>query len=102
MTENYIRNNFDSIIENANAVEKRLFDSVDMEELIAENKQNLSLCEKYGENVILIDNEYKNIDRFKQADTIGELCDLFILKNPKPQEKNKKYFLENYKKGVDK
>ena len=59
MTENYIRNNFDSIIENANAVEKRLFDSVDMEELIAENKQNLSLCEKYGENVILINNEYK-------------------------------------------
>ena len=59
MTENYIRNNFDSIIDNANAVEKRLFDSVDMEELIAENKQNLSLCEKYGENVILINNEYK-------------------------------------------
>ena len=59
MTEKYIRNNFDSIIDNANAVEKRLFDSVDMEELIAENKQNLSLCEKYGENVILINNEYK-------------------------------------------
>lgn len=59
MTENYIRNNFDSIVKNADAVEKRLFDSVDMEELIAENKQNLSLCEKYGENVILINNEYK-------------------------------------------
>ena len=59
MTENYIRNNFDSIIENANAIEKRLFDSVDMEELIAENKRNLSLCEENGENVILIDNEYK-------------------------------------------
>ena len=59
MTENYIRNNFDSIIDNADAVEKRLFDYVDMEELIAENKQNLSLCEKYGENVILINNEYK-------------------------------------------
>lgn len=59
MTEKYIRNNFGSITENANAVEKRLFDSADMEELIAENKQNLSLCEKYGENVILIDNEYK-------------------------------------------
>ena len=59
LTENYIRNNFDSIIDNADAVEKRLFDYVDMEELIAENKQNLSLCEKYGENVILINNEYK-------------------------------------------
>jgi hypothetical protein len=59
MTENYIRNNFDSIIDNANAIEKRLFDSVDMEEFIAENRRNLSLYEKYGENVILIDNEYK-------------------------------------------
>jgi hypothetical protein len=59
MTENYIRNNFSSIIKNANAIEKRLFDSADMEELIAENKQNLSLCEENGENVILIDNEYK-------------------------------------------
>ena len=59
MTENYIRNNFDSIVKYANAVEKRLFDSVDMEEFIAENKLNLSLCEKYGENVILIDDEYK-------------------------------------------
>ena len=59
MTENYIRNNFDSIVKNANAIEKRLFDSADMEEFIAENKRNLSLCEEYGENVILIDNEYK-------------------------------------------
>ena len=58
MTEKYIRNNFDSIVKNANAVEKRLFDYVDMEELIAENKRNLSLCEK-GTNCVLIDNEYK-------------------------------------------
>ncbi len=59
MTENYIRNNFESIIENENAIEKRLFDFVDMEELAAENKLNLSLCEENGENIILIDNEYK-------------------------------------------
>lgn len=59
MTENYIRNNFESIIKNANAIEKRLFDFVDMEELVAENKLNLSLCEENGENIILIDNEYK-------------------------------------------
>ena len=59
MTENYIRNNFDDIVNHADTIENRLFDSVDMEEFIAENKQNLSLCEKYGENVILIDNEYK-------------------------------------------
>ncbi len=59
MTENYIRNNFDDIINHADTIENRLFDSVDIEELIAENRRNLSLCEKYGENVILIDNEYK-------------------------------------------
>ena len=59
MTENYIRNNFDSIIDNANAVEKRLFDSVDMEEFLAENLLNIHLCEKFGENCVLIDNEYK-------------------------------------------
>ena len=59
MTENYIRNNFDDIINHADIIEKRLFDSVDAEEFIAENRRNLSLCEENGENVILIDNEYK-------------------------------------------
>ncbi len=59
MTENYIRNNFGSIIENGNAIEKRLYDSVDMEELIAENKRNLLLCKEYGTDCIVIDNEYK-------------------------------------------
>ena len=59
MTENYIRNHFDDIINHADTIEKRLEASVDVEELIAENRQNLSLCEENGENVILIDNEYK-------------------------------------------
>ena len=58
MTENYIRNNFDNIVNYADTIEKRLFDSVDMEELIRENRRNLSLCEK-GTNCVLIDNEYK-------------------------------------------
>ena len=58
MTENYIRNNFDDIVNHADTIENRLFDSVDMEEFIAENKQNLSLCEE-GTNCVLIDNEYK-------------------------------------------
>ena len=58
MTENYIRNNFDDIINHADTIEKRLEASVDVEELIAENKRNLSLCEK-GTNCVLIDNEYK-------------------------------------------
>ena len=59
MTENYIRNNFDDIINHADTIEKRLDASVDAEEFIAENRRNLSLCEENGENVILIDNEYK-------------------------------------------
>ena len=59
MTENYIRNNFDSITKNANAVEKRLDDSLDMEELIRENIKNIRLCKEFGENCVLIDNEYK-------------------------------------------
>ena len=58
MTENYIRNNSDDIIKHADAIEKRLCDSVDMEELIGENRQNLSLCEK-GTNCVVIDKEYK-------------------------------------------
>ena len=58
MTENYIRNNFDNIVNYADTIEKRLFDSVDMEELIRENRRNLSLCEK-GTNCVVIDKEYK-------------------------------------------
>ena len=58
MTENYIRNNSDDIIKHADAIEKRLCDSVDMEELIWENRRNLSLCEK-GTNCVVIDKEYK-------------------------------------------
>ena len=58
MTEIYIRNNFDNIVNYADTIEKRLFDSVDMEELIRENRRNLSLCEK-GTNCVVIDKEYK-------------------------------------------
>ena len=58
MTENYIRNNSDYIIKHADAIEKRLFDSVDMEELIRENRRNLSLCEE-GTNCVGIEKEYK-------------------------------------------
>ena len=59
MTESYIRNNFGKVLENANAIEKRLFDSLDMEEFIKENLKNIRLCKEFGENCVLIDNEYK-------------------------------------------
>ena len=59
MTENYIRNNLDDIINHADTIEKRLEASVDVEELIAENRRNLSLCEENGVSCIIIDDEYK-------------------------------------------
>ena len=59
MTEDYIRNHFGDIQKHANAVEKGLCDSVDMNELIAENRKNRLLCEKYGTNCVLIEKEYK-------------------------------------------
>lgn len=59
ITENYIRGNFDKVLENANAIEKRLFDSLDMDEFIEENLKNIRLCEEFGENCVIIDNEYK-------------------------------------------
>ena len=59
MTENYIRGNFDKVLENANAIEKRLDGSFDMKEFIEENLKNIRLCEEFGENCVLIDNEYK-------------------------------------------
>ena len=58
MTENYIRNNFDYIVNYADTIEKRLCDSVDMEELIRENEQNLSLCEE-STKCVGIDKENK-------------------------------------------
>ena len=59
MTENYIRGNFGKVLGNANAIEKRLDDSLDIEEFIEENFKNIHFCEKFGENYVLIDNEYK-------------------------------------------
>ena len=59
MTEDYIRRNSGSIIEKADVIEKRLFDSVEIEELIAENKKNLALCRENKTSCLIIDNEYK-------------------------------------------
>lgn len=59
MTENYIRNHFGEILEHANVIEKRLCDSVKIDELIAENGRNLVLCKKHGTNCVLIDKKYK-------------------------------------------
>lgn len=60
MTEDYIRNHFDLIKSNANAIEKRVDDSaLCKEELIKENLHNLEEVKKYALPYVLIDGEYK-------------------------------------------
>ena len=59
-SENYIRNNFETIKACASVIEQRLDDSdLSMEELIAENAENLRLCQEYGEQYILADRCYE-------------------------------------------
>ncbi len=57
MTENYIQSNFADIIGYENVIERRL-ESVSKDALIAENKRNASLCERYGLESIIIDKNY--------------------------------------------
>ena len=59
MTENYIRNNFHEIIKHENIIEKRLTNDFTIEEAINDNAKMLFLAQKYNQNYILIDDEYK-------------------------------------------
>ena len=58
MTKNYIEKHFDSIVKNANVVECRLESELNKDNLIAENLQNLALCQKHKLPYILSDEEY--------------------------------------------
>lgn len=59
MTERYIRNHFDDIKNYACVIEKRLDDSdLSIDGLIEDNMQILKNTEKYGADIILIDEEY--------------------------------------------
>lgn len=57
-SESYIRNNYDTIMSNANVIENRLDDDYQRELMIADNKQVLNECEKYECRYILIDKDY--------------------------------------------
>lgn len=58
-SEKYILNNFDKIMENANAIEKRIDDGYCTKELlIKENIENLKQCKENNCRYVLIDNEY--------------------------------------------
>ena len=60
MTETYIRSHFCRIKAHANAVEQRLDDSgLEMDALIAENKENLRRCREQCCDYILIDGDYR-------------------------------------------
>ena len=60
MTEEYIRNNYQDIINYENIIEQRKQqESIDIENLIEENKYNLNMCEKYENRYILISDKYE-------------------------------------------
>ena len=59
MTEEYIKNNYQDIINYENIIEQRKQqESIDIENLIEENKYNLNMCEKYKNRYILINDKY--------------------------------------------
>ncbi|MGN1003125.1 MAG: adenylate kinase [Oscillospiraceae bacterium] len=60
MSEAYIRAHFEDIKGHACAIENRLDDTwFTLETALAENAENLALCQKYGCEYILIDGEYR-------------------------------------------
>ena len=60
MSEEYIRNNFESIKQYANVIEQRLDDSgYTMESLLTENAEVLKQCKRYKVDYLMIDKEYK-------------------------------------------
>lgn len=60
MTPKYIRNHFDDIRKYASVIEDRLDDSWYNETtFVEENARNLDMCQMYGYDYILIDDEYQ-------------------------------------------
>lgn len=60
MSENYIRNHFDDIKKYASIIENRMDDEYcTLKTVLNDNAETLSLCQKYGTDYILIDQEYK-------------------------------------------
>ena len=60
MSEEYIRNHFSDIKKHANVIENRLDDEWwTIESVLADNKEMLSLAQKYNVNYILIEDKYE-------------------------------------------
>lgn len=58
LSEEYIKRNFDKIKAHANDIERRLDDCLEIDTLIAENKQNLEQCRQRSLEYILINENY--------------------------------------------
>lgn len=58
MSEKYLQKHFQDVLAFADTIEKRLDDTLAMQALIQENAENLNMCQKYGLEYILIDDEY--------------------------------------------
>ena len=54
----YIESHFDDIIAHANVIERRLDDSLNKDDLIRENEELLSQCQRHGCPYHLVENEY--------------------------------------------
>ena len=60
MTEEYIKNNYQDIINYENIIEQRKQqESIDINNFIKENKYKLKMCEKYENRYILIKDKYE-------------------------------------------
>ena len=59
MSRSYIGSHFGDILDHGNAVEHRLDNSLDKEDLIRENEQNLRLCRTHGCHYILLEDAYE-------------------------------------------
>lgn len=58
MTEKYIRNNFNDIVNNANIIESRLCDDITLGSLLDDNRNYYEYSKVYSSDIILIDGEY--------------------------------------------
>ena len=59
MSENFIKNNFESIKQNANVIENRIADDCSLNELLEDNAKFLKLAQKHKINYIFIDDKYE-------------------------------------------
>ncbi len=60
MSEKYLLNHYQDVPAFENSMEKRRFDAfLSLQALIRENAENLKMCQAYGLDYILIDEEYR-------------------------------------------